>query len=421
MLDLPNALMIVIDQLPAYLLGPYGNTLIETENFNAFAADSLLFDFAVADSVDLSHALKRAWFPCASDRSESILGLPTGAQIETILITDDPRVAQHSLARFDQIVQIDHPEFDSGAKEIADTQLVNFFAEVAAWLDTEWETGQLCWVHSKGLGGTWDAPYPLRQRFAGEDDPNPPRFIDLSHVQLDEGTIDPDQQLGLQQAAAAQVAILDQCLGILEHAWLPKLKTYKPLIGLTSLRGCGLGEHGELGIGYSLHSEVIQVPLMIRFPNDHRAISTLPTKTTWNDWVQWPKGRSSMMVSVAEACQLFVAWLHSDQARLENILEDLDAINPTQSQAVIVLNSDRQQMIQTPAWKLLRDLEGKVQLFAKPDDRWEISDVSNRCPQIVEQLLVWLDRLQPNPSNHAPITSIHRHLDVHSELMERWD
>lgn len=413
----PTALMIVIDQLPASLLGPYGNTLIETECFNALAAESLLFDFTFADSVDLSEALKRIWFPVEPNLADqkSVLSLPPTSQVETVLITDDPRVANHPLAHFDRILLIDQPDVLSAAKEIADTQLVNFFAEVAAWLSSEWESGQLCWVHSRGLAGAWDAPYWLRQRFAGEDDPNPPRFTDLSEVTIDRTAVDPDQQLGFQQAAAAQITVLDQCLGILWHVWQTKLAELNPLIGLTSLRGCGLGEHGELAAGKELHSalhaEMVQVPLMIRFP----------TVSSPADARRWPVGRSSRMVSTSDLGQLLAAWLQQQWDLVDGLLANLDSVFPAGSRDLVILSSDRQQMIQTPAWKLLRDLEGNVELYAKPDDRWEISDVSDRCPQIVEQLIVWLDRLDHQPPANDGNTTIYRDVSVVDELVERWD
>ena len=64
-------------------------------------------------------------------------------------------------------------------------------------------------------------------------------------------------------------------------------------------------------------------------------------------------------------------------------------------EAVVVCNGDTQS-IQTHAWKLIRSDSGgqrpRRELFAKPDDRWEVNDVSRRCPQIVEALSNLLDQ-----------------------------
>ncbi len=54
-----------------------------------------------------------------------------------------------------------------------------------------------------------------------------------------------------------------------------------------------------------------------------------------------------------------------------------------------------QRAIRTAAWFLREsgshegphDQERSYQLFGKPDDRWEVNDVANRCPEIVKLLI----------------------------------
>ena len=55
--------------------------------------------------------------------------------------------------------------------------------------------------------------------------------------------------------------------------------------------------------------------------------------------------------------------------------------------------------IQTHAWKLIKKTSAdglsngdQLELYAKPDDRWEVNDVSRRCPKIVEALETLLDQ-----------------------------
>ena len=45
---------------------------------------------------------------------------------------------------------------------------------------------------------------------------------------------------------------------------------------------------------------------------------------------------------------------------------------------------DGQRTIRTPAWYLRS--AGEPELFAKPDDRWEVNNVTCRCPEVVEGL-----------------------------------
>mgnify|MGYP006198526789 CR=1 FL=1 len=63
-------------------------------------------------------------------------------------------------------------------------------------------------------------------------------------------------------------------------------------------------------------------------------------------------------------------WLYAEPGRLR--------------EAVIASSGDGERVIRTPAWLMKQaDL---IELYAKPDDRWESNDVANRCPDIVEQL-----------------------------------
>ncbi len=59
------------------------------------------------------------------------------------------------------------------------------------------------------------------------------------------------------------------------------------------------------------------------------------------------------------------------------------------------------QAIQTHAWKLIRH-GSKCELYAKPDDRWEVNDVSRRCPHIVESLAGLLDQWVVNGELKQP-------------------
>jgi hypothetical protein len=49
-----------------------------------------------------------------------------------------------------------------------------------------------------------------------------------------------------------------------------------------------------------------------------------------------------------------------------------------------VAGRNGQRAIRTPAWFLRANLD--PELYAKPDDRWEINDVATRCREVVECL-----------------------------------
>jgi hypothetical protein len=69
---------------------------------------------------------------------------------------------------------------------------------------------------------------------------------------------------------------------------------------------------------------------------------------------------------------------------------------------VTASNESGERMIRTPAW-MLRQLPPPisepgeqlptptVELYAKPDDRWEANEIADRCPEVAERLLAVLD------------------------------
>jgi hypothetical protein len=74
-------------------------------------------------------------------------------------------------------------------------------------------------------------------------------------------------------------------------------------------------------------------------------------------------------------------------------------------QFVIATNDDGSRAIRTPAWMLIQrasDPEqlartggaGDVELYLKPDDRWEANEIADRCPDVVVELLAVLDRVR---------------------------
>jgi hypothetical protein len=54
-------------------------------------------------------------------------------------------------------------------------------------------------------------------------------------------------------------------------------------------------------------------------------------------------------------------------------------------------NDKGERAVLTPEWFLRRSEDGKPELYAKPDDRFEFNNVADRRPDVVEKLNVFLD------------------------------
>lgn len=384
-----NAIVLVIDRLHTGFLGPYGNTWIETPSFNRLAAESALFEFAFGDSTDLSVVYRSMWAGLhAMSEPRAIPGLAEVARaggIRTVLITDEPQVADHPLASgFAEKHLIPTPPIAAAAEDIGETQLARLLGFALDWLQHSAEPADsepppfLLWIHSKGMQGPWDAPFDLRQMFADEDDPEPPGFVEPPCRWVAQGE-DPDQLLGIQQAYAGQISLLDACLEVFLEACTTAPSADQTVLMLASPRSYPLGEHGRIGpVDASLYGESLHVPCLVRYPDHryemqrcHQLVQPSDWYATLLDWFALPRPSPSH-------------WGNALRALLDGQIE---------SDRVCAVSAAG-RALRTGTWLLLCHEDESHELFAKPDDRWEINEVSDRCRDLIPELLLLLDEFQ---------------------------
>src|SRR5437868_6418435 len=94
-----SAVVLVIDRLGAGWLGPYGNTWLETPNFNRLAAESVLCETVIAGSPDLAANYRAVWTgqhalePAMPGRA-TLPALASLAAATSLLISDDQELAE---------------------------------------------------------------------------------------------------------------------------------------------------------------------------------------------------------------------------------------------------------------------------------------------------------------------------------------
>lgn len=372
--DAPSAIVLVIDRLTAGAIGPYGNTSLDTPELNRWAADGVLFDQVIANSVDLSQVYDSWWN--GEDRDHASL------KPEASLLTDDPEVAKHpGVDQFDQVqvceisspIQPEVPAFSA-----ADTQMATFFAQATQAL-TQFQPGSLLWLHSQGMSQRWDAPLDYRLSQCGPDDPPPPDFVRAPSQWIDPATADPDQMLGLEQAYAAQVLLLDQLLTIFTQTLKEDAQFNNTWLLLASPRGYPLGRHGVVGdavdpefAGTKLHHENLHVPLIVCPPA--RLSQRFAT------------GRCGQLLSSSTLPDMLKAIFdHSGETHLMEYLTHSNGADTNSPEPSIVTRYDCATAVQTANWKLITD-GNQHRLFSKPDDRWEVNNVADRCPTELEEL-----------------------------------
>jgi arylsulfatase A-like enzyme len=391
-----NAICLLIDRLHAGYLGAYGNTWVETPELDRLAAEGFLFEQFLIDTPrpdEICRSYWQGWHALLpSDASDSGgQALPTRLRelgVRATLMTDEPIAARHPMAAaFDQVIATDCP----GASRIADsmdrTHLAEFFARAVDQIDAAREPFLFC-CHLQGLGAAWDAPLEFRAAYVDEGDPEPTDSAEVPSWTLGEDE-DPDRLLAVSQAYAGQVSLLDACVGGLLEFLRTSPAGKETLLVLASTRGIPLGEHRQVGPAHeALYGELVHVPLILRFPDASgatlRSQALVQPADVWATLLEWwalddLSGNPGPRGPAGSPGPASLMPLISGQAAS---LRDRAA----------VVGHDRRRGLRTAAW-YLRD-GPRAELYAKPDDRWEVNDVADRHPDVVDLLrnaLVELD------------------------------
>ncbi len=395
-------LVLSIDGLSAGALGCYGNDWIGTPAMDSLAAEGQLWDFAISDTPSLE-ALRSFWSgTSAASRvnqtpesgSGSLAALIEGTGGQSLLLTDDQKILEFpESAAFGEQVAMEMPGEPSPASDAHQTHLASFFANAAEIIHTfaqeSVDVAALAWLHTSSLANVWDAPLEYRNRYRDEDDPPPPELAAAPHNEFPASDApDPDELLGLRRAYAGQVALLDGMLGTFIEFLRESGIWDQTTFALTAPRGFGLGQHG--GIGYpngvgSLHEEYLHIPFLLRHTpaqddanltavHEHRLFQPADFLPSLAQRLNLPDLRESSG--------------SGDGVDLSSAFQQ--PFGEGRSLAFAVSPADLQSYaIRSAAWQLIcHQHQGETNklLFAKPDDRWEMNNVADRCPEVVAML-----------------------------------
>jgi len=369
-------LIVTVDRLPAWMLSSYGATWVSTPACDRLAAAGITLDRLLATSVDPRTTLAdlaahgRLWSAAAA------AGWPA------TLVTDDPALPGRPAGV--EIVEVPAAPASSPADEPAATHLARLFGRAQEIVAAGGR--RLVWCHAGSLGVAWDAPRSYREAYADPDDPPPPAGADVPNFSVTRDT-DPDIVMGYRQAFAGQLTLFDACLGGLVDAVRALRPTWA--IAIIGLRGMPLGLHGQVGCktpadalgkpyGEWVHLPAILVAADGRMAGQRSADLVTPADVgaTVIDLAGFaPVGSATTSSDARSLIGLFTDWQYDARDR------------------VIVAAGDSTAIV-TRGWHLvtepLADGTTVPQLFAKPDDFFELSDVADRCPAVAEELLAAL-------------------------------
>jgi hypothetical protein len=387
-----SAIVIAIDRLGAGFLGPYGNTWVDTPALNRVAASGILCENVVADSPDLNLLYRSMWTGRhAMDRrevsTEASLATMLSTEFQTALVTDAQEVLGHPLtAAFQQHVSLDQPALDRPAASIEETGIGQVCMAAVEELE-KLTPGTLLWVHARGMDGAWDAPLELRERFRDEEDPPPYPLVQPPRWELATDH-DPDELLSVMHAFAGQVSLVDAWIGILLDALVEHPQRDNTLFMITSPRGYPLGEHRWVGPGGELYGEELRTPLLIRHPNHAVAASRLQTLIQPAD----------IFATLADWFGLETTDPRSEASSLLQLADDERVWNRECAFSL----GETGRAVTTPAWFFRVDQTDHGELFAKPDDRWEVNEVADRCGDIPQQLARLIEQYDEFLNSNRP-------------------
>lgn len=370
--DSRTGIILTFESLGASHLGPYGNTWYETMTMNRLASQSIVFDRMIADSSDYHQVLSSlltgvhaaSLSTSSPDNLASVVARNGGS---SLFVSDDTEICSSELvSNFDRVVVLETKDVSAQASTASETQLALFFAQVIELID-DVQMGDLCWVHCRGLAGMWDAPVEYRRQLAGPDDPEPGTDVKPPVCQIDSNDDSPDKLLGFQMACAAQVRLLDELLSVFMERVDTGAVSGQSVFCCLALSGYPLGEHDIVGPNESLHNESVHLPCFVRWPTERKTHSR-------NLGLQQP----------SEIFQVLNGWFASLEQTDVGVTSSGELL-PNCSREVAIATSNSGQMIETHAWKLVRTSAGR-KLFVRPDDRWEVNDILDRCVGIADEL-----------------------------------
>ncbi|MCI0377256.1 MAG: sulfatase-like hydrolase/transferase [Gemmataceae bacterium] len=340
-------LLLDVPALHLGYVGCYGNDWIATPNLDRLATRSVVFDQFFADDVTWrsTFATGRHVFPAHADSEPGF-----ESRLESV-------VRDHSV-----VWKTIRPKADDGlAKGLKEIQkkTEKTLASLAK------SDGWALQVELPSLAPPWNLPEDALRIYCDD---------------TAQATGLPNEDLArLKDTYAAVVTYFDAWLENLLDALSAEPWWNECLICLRGTSGFPLGEHGFVGpVQATLHEETVHLPLWLRLPD--------------------ARGAGSRVLELTQPVDLFPTVLehfclpippghgHSLWPLLGG---EVETVRPHAYSSIRVGN-EIEWSLRTRDWAYLLPVDGsgvrRPRLYVKPDDRWEVNDVSQQHVELCEDL-----------------------------------
>jgi len=388
-----NAIVLVVDGLHVGFIGAYGNSSVMTPALDRFACDAFLCDRYYTNTLDLSLLYREFWYGILPEEPEEetpplFPNLPRRLEekgYRTILLTDDPEIAYNLYANgFSEVHNMDQAPPPQPVASLEETQFFRMFATIVDLVE-EKDSPYFLWCHFKSFAGPWDFPLEYRNEYAEEGDPDV--YGGVAVPKLVHQTEDPDVRQSVTEAYSGGVTVLDEAFaGFLESLTGGDLGK-NTLTIFTASRGFSLGEHRLIGLPDlgDLWGENLHIPCMVRLPE------------------QLDGQRMVRSDALAQPSDVFTAlseWfgLSSEKSLLGLLVDETASLHNEihitgDSTISAVMQSDWFFRLRTEMDEF-QEKRQRIELYAKPGDRYEVNEVADRCEEIVEE---FMQRVVVNP------------------------
>lgn len=372
-----QVVVIAVEGLGTQLLSPYGNSWAGTTSFGRLATEAIVLDNYWLNGLKQAEIYRQLIAPCNGNTAT----LPHWCEEPGLRMKWLTDVAhQNTDELIAPIPWQRHVPKPNRGDEILDSTMGQIFEHVLKWFSTASDDSpELLWLHSGGLTHAWDAPLELRESFCEEDDPPPPEESEPPEFFVRDND-DLDRVTGWTQAAAAQIVLLDQCLGALDVAIEERGWQESCLLIVMGTGGYSFGEHNYVGWKErQLWSETVQAPLILR-PGKQVPV-TLHRHEIFQPEQLLPAVRFWLSgASLGEP--------NTEEKNTNGFMDDSGPQLPQDwpaERSIAVTKHDSQWLVRMPQWLFRQTAEEEPwQIYMQPDDRWCINDIASRVAEVRE-------------------------------------
>jgi len=386
----PNVIVYLIDALRADHLGCYGYPPSTSPNIDRFAAESVVFDDAQAQTSWTRPAVASLFTGLwpqvhgAVDRDDVLApravtlsellrdaGWATAAVIANGNIDSAFGVAQ-GFDYYKYLQQVNVGDVPARSEHVNEG--------VSRWLDRR-PPGRpfFLYVHTIDPHLPYQPPQPFRDRFAAKvSQPDLGSLWSIDRLNSDKARVTPEVLAALTGLYDAEIAANDAAFGALLAELKARGLYESSVIVLLADHGEELFDHSGFSHGNTLFEEVLRVPLAIRFP-DRR-----------------PPKRVSQVVEQVDLMPTLLRYLGVAMPSPMQGQSFLPLCGPGEAPgwknravAHLQLKERRGTSYLDGSWKLLLRPRGETvrrSLFDRREDRREQHDVAGRQPDLVQSL-----------------------------------